>query len=199
MITKSEIITFICALASLSGVIFMAPKLMTQQKIQTTNTGDIQSMASNIVSNNYLLSATETGIMFQTIPDLMAPSGTIALWTREFIPNGWALCDGTNGRPDLTNVFPLGWGLSKNSTFPIGATGGFETVKLETQHLPAHSHKITMFKQRACGNNRCSSGSSVSCVDCGSFQSSGSTSSSGGSQPHQNMPPYYVVKFIIKL
>lgn len=36
------------------------------------------------------------------------------------IPNGWSLCDGSNGTPDLRNRFIIGAG----STHSPGATGG---------------------------------------------------------------------------
>lgn len=45
------------------------------------------------------------------------------------IPNGWALCDGTNGTPDLRNRFIVGAG----ATYAVGATGGSLT----------HNHSYT--------------------------------------------------------
>lgn len=50
------------------------------------------------------------------------------------IPEGWALCDGTNGTPNLIGYYPRPAG---NAT-PLGDTwGGF---KLQPQHLPEHIH-----------------------------------------------------------
>ncbi|UCG71206.1 MAG: tail fiber protein, partial [Thermoplasmata archaeon] len=34
----------------------------------------------------------------------LVPSGTIVMWNGTVIPNGWALCDGTNGTPDLRGM-----------------------------------------------------------------------------------------------
>ena len=42
----------------------------------------------------------------------------------ETIPTGWALCDGTNGTPNLTDRFGLGAG----KTYQPGATGGTATA-----------------------------------------------------------------------
>lgn len=43
----------------------------------------------------------------------LVPSGTIMLWTRPLaeIPQGWAVCDGTNGTPDLTGLTIIGAAL----------------------------------------------------------------------------------------
>jgi hypothetical protein len=40
------------------------------------------------------------------IPDLYIP-GMIVMWsgTAETIPEGWAICDGTNGTPNLIDKF----------------------------------------------------------------------------------------------
>lgn len=38
------------------------------------------------------------------------PIGGIILWGQEAIPDGWAICDGTNGTIDLRGVFPIGAG-----------------------------------------------------------------------------------------
>ena len=42
------------------------------------------------------------------------------------IPSGWALCDGTNGTPDLRNKFVIGAG----GTYTNGATGGSTTTSV---------------------------------------------------------------------
>ena len=52
------------------------------------------------------------------------PSGLIMIYYGNSIPDGWALCDGTNGTPDLRNKFIIGAGDIYNS----GDAGG------ETSH-----------------------------------------------------------------
>lgn len=51
----------------------------------------------------------------------LAP-GVIVKWQGAVvdIPEGWALCDGTQGTPDLRNSFVPGAG----DTYAVGATGG---------------------------------------------------------------------------
>jgi hypothetical protein len=52
----------------------------------------------------------------------MVPQGAIIMWsgTLASIPSGWALCDGTNGTPDLRNRFIYGVSAGEDP----GATGG---------------------------------------------------------------------------
>src|SRR5574344_3148329 len=50
------------------------------------------------------------------------PNGAIIMWsgTVATIPDGFSLCDGSNGTPDLRNRFVIGAG----SNYAVGATGG---------------------------------------------------------------------------
>ena len=69
------------------------------------------------------------------------PSGVIVMWSGSIasIPAGWALCNGSNGTPDLRDRFVVGAG----STYAVGATGGANTVTLTTANLPSHTHSIS--------------------------------------------------------
>eukprot|EP00485_Elphidium_margaritaceum_P013727 CAMPEP_0202725894 /NCGR_PEP_ID=MMETSP1385-20130828/184331_1 /ASSEMBLY_ACC=CAM_ASM_000861 /TAXON_ID=933848 /ORGANISM="Elphidium margaritaceum" /LENGTH=492 /DNA_ID=CAMNT_0049392099 /DNA_START=42 /DNA_END=1520 /DNA_ORIENTATION=- len=65
--------------------------------------------------------------------------GTIHGWFGKLskIPDGYQLCDGTNGTPNLQDVFPMGAG----SVFPFGTTGGASSIHLSENQLPAHYHE----------------------------------------------------------
>ena len=56
----------------------------------------------------------------------VVPTGFIGMWSgsASTIPTGWALCDGTNGTPNLTDRFVLGAGKA----YQPGATGGAATA-----------------------------------------------------------------------
>ena len=66
-------------------------------------------------------------------------SGTIA-----DIPNGWSLCDGNNGTPDLSSKFIVGYDSINQTSYNIGSTGGNSTITLTTSEIPSHSHEITI-------------------------------------------------------
>ena len=66
------------------------------------------------------------------------PRGIVLMWSGSVvsIPTGWALCDGTNGTPNMVNRFVVGAG----STYSVGATGGGSAVTVSTATAGAHSH-----------------------------------------------------------
>ena len=69
------------------------------------------------------------------------PTGVILLWSgsQASIPTGWLLCDGTSGTPDLRDRFVVGAG----STYAVAATGGSNTVTLDTTQIPSHTHTFS--------------------------------------------------------
>jgi len=66
------------------------------------------------------------------------PAGTIQIWSGSLgtIPNGWQLCDGTNGSPDLRDRFVAGAG----STYAPDDTGGSATHVLTDSEVPVRDH-----------------------------------------------------------
>lgn len=71
------------------------------------------------------------------VPGAAIPSGVIVMWSGDVIsiPSGWALCDGTNGTPDLRDRFIVGSG----NTYKNGDTGGNATINLAHSHI-ANDH-----------------------------------------------------------
>ena len=61
------------------------------------------------------------------------PTGGIIMWSgsTSSVPDGWRLCDGGGGTPDLRNRFVVGAG----SSYAVDATGGSADST-----LPSHSH-----------------------------------------------------------
>lgn len=66
------------------------------------------------------------------------PPGGIIMWNNQKIPTGWALCDGNNGRPDLTDKFVRGASIET-----LGHHGGQNQIQLGLEHLPKHSHEVS--------------------------------------------------------
>jgi len=187
--------------------------------------------------------------------DTSIPIGGIIMWSGVGVtlPSNWKLCDGTtyNGvtTPDLRGRFILssgqGSGLTNRTT---GGTGGAETVSLNQEHMPSHSHGVAgtyttnnnegghthsvsasgtpqlpvyasqmliyngqqIFLvsnvQGDSGINRASYGTvSVSGTAANTLEAHHkhtvtiSESTRGSNQAHENMPPFYVLAFIMRV
>ncbi|MBR6022236.1 MAG: hypothetical protein IK066_07440 [Kiritimatiellae bacterium] len=132
-----------------------------------------------------------------------APSGCIAMWaSTNDIPDGWALCDGTRGTPDLRDCFPVGVldatdtpPYATTNAYPYGATGGVASVTLEVGQMPPHTHAYTVVTSSSDSAKVESWGSSF----LASSSSSQNSGSAGGGAPHENLPPYVALYFIMKL
>jgi len=81
--------------------------------------------------------------------DLIAggvPSGLIILWSGQNVPSGWALCDGSNGTPDLRNRFVIGAG-GDHSPGQIGrpTPAGTQEYQIKpTATVTIGSHSLTI-------------------------------------------------------
>ncbi|MBX5464306.1 MAG: hypothetical protein IRZ26_01980 [Clostridia bacterium] len=144
----------------------------------------------------------------------VVPRGVIVMWSGAVnaIPAGWALCDGTNGTPDLRDRFIVGAGAS----YAVGTTGGAAQVTpsgsitvqghaLTVDEMPTHSHQVI----GGIYNATEATGRPLMTAAWGS-DSTGTTGSAGSGQPHthgatfagnqqDNRPPYYALCFIMKL
>jgi microcystin-dependent protein len=122
----------------------------------------------------------------------LLPKGIIVAWGSDTIPAGWALCDGNNGTPDLTGKFIFG----SNKNRKLNSTGGAENVTLSVSQIPSHSHNLKVGKGDGHTN--------VGYVDQWDTKiiigsKPGYISNTGGGKPHENMPPYTALNFIMKL
>lgn len=143
------------------------------------------------------------------------PRGLIAMWNGTQVPNGWALCNGQIvddlQTPDLSGKFVVGWQSGNEDYNLIGNTGGQEKVTLATQEIPSHVHNFAdayfieshpdlvgangtqWIGNNLSGSNKTDRDNSYACLW------DHDTRATGGGQPHENRPPYYVLAYIIKL
>ena len=128
------------------------------------------------------------------------------------IPTGWALCDGSNNTPDLRNRFIVAanaagdatttqagptfnattGALNESGQYAAGDTGGSATHQLTTAEMPAHTHLTA----------NANTGTATAFPTGAGFLVNGNagntSSSTGGSNYHENRPPYYALAFIMK-
>ncbi len=138
----------------------------------------------------------------------LIPRGIIAMWSgrRDQIPAGWALCDGTNGTPDLQGRFVLGATRTNLSTdsndrggvnIDVGATGGERNHTLTIAEMPSHNHTTSGrymtidYTQEHPWINAFGG--------AGGYPYRSDINPTGGGQAHNNMPPFYALAYIMKL
>ena len=126
------------------------------------------------------------------------PSGGIVIWSgaANAIPEGWALCDGTNGAPDLRDRFVLGAGAG----YAVGATGGEATHTLTEAEMPKHTHIFSLNRSNGSVTPSSAVGRYTYAESTAKYIStSRDTGSKGGGSAHNNMPPYYALCYIMKI
>lgn len=85
---------------------------------------------------------------------------------------------------ELNGVFTF----ARDENHEAGSTGGEETHTLTVQEMPSHVHAFNDYWGVPSGTEKGKAGSYNSSGNTG-----GSTAYTGGSQPHNNMPPYLTV------
>ncbi len=106
---------------------------------------------------------------------------------------GWLQGTGTDFKvPDLVEKFPLGGTGDLSSPFD-GAEGGEEEHTLNINEIPSHRHKL---KYDEVGLE--TGATIVDIVDQLGVLGITETRFTGGSQPHNNMPPFIVLSWYIK-
>jgi microcystin-dependent protein len=145
---------------------------------------------------------------------LGVPIGTIVMFNGTAVPDGWALCNGENKTPDLRGRFVLGAGKGldlKNRV--MNEFGGKETITLTENELPEHNHnlidssKSSILPPLTSVQKYIEFSTTSSSLYGFNLQSASNYNSikdiklttTGKGNPYDNMPPYYVLSYIIKI
>lgn len=102
--------------------------------------------------------------------------------------------------PDLRGRFIVGMSQAGYDYNNIGGTGGASEVTLTPAQMPSHSHTASFTNSASDDGN-----SDGTCI-AGARPENPQTvtniitiGNTGGNQPHENRPPYYVLAFIMKI
>ena len=152
--------------------------------------------------------------------------GEIRIFAGTFAPAEWSFCDGrllsiadfaplyqligttyggdgqtTFNLPNLQGRIPFHQG----SSFILGQLSGTENVTLTTSQLPIHTHSLAASSAAGAQTSPAGGLWAQSTLDQFSTEANSHTMdpsaivATGGSQPHDNMPPFLVINFIISL
>lgn len=154
--------------------------------------------------------------------------GEIKIVSFNFPPKNWALCNGQtmainqnqalfailgttyggNGvqtfqLPNLQGRVPIDFGNGFGGSYALGQTGGEATHTLLISEIPTHTHAPEGSSNKGsagiAGNLPAANSANPYSPSGSTPMSTASITSVGGSQPHENRPPFLVLNFIIAL
>lgn len=160
----------------------------------------------------------------------LVPTGGIIMWSGSpsAIPAGWALCDGTAGRPDLRGRFVVGYdpgsAAGPTNASNDGTTENYGTIRNtggETGHLlksnesgvavhthttNPHNHGYNDNMSTADANRGTLSGGAADANEYDQYRVTydatvtvNAATAQDAATVHENRPPYFVLAYIIKL
>ena len=157
----------------------------------------------------------EGGVTYNATLNQIIPTGVIMMWSGSIasVPSGWALCNGTNGTPDLRNQFVIGASIDVTGQAQTGVTGAnTKTGGTKDAVVVSHTHAITdpghIHTGRAYGGGNITSdcsgtvwrGNEVYCFRNADSATTGITvNNAGEAGTNRNLPPYYALAYIMKL
>jgi len=114
------------------------------------------------------------------------PAGLIAAFNANQCPQGWTAFNAAAGR------VLLGSGTLGIDQYAVGNTGGEARHTLTIPEIPSHTHTYRL------GTGEQTWATSMPANAQNGGGPTGTTNARGGSQPHENRPPYLVVKYCRK-
>ena len=175
--------------ANTTEITKLKSRVTTNETNITNNTTNIAANTTEIKNINEKITNIKTNIT--ALQDAM-PVGSIIMFNGQAadIPSGWAICDGTNGTPNLIDKFIKGSNIA-------GSTGGASQVTLSVAQLPPHRHKVSKgwYGRSDNANDR----NVIRWDDSFDQNSQVWTGETGLGLPIDIIPPYYTLIYIMKV
>jgi microcystin-dependent protein len=151
--------------------------------------------------------------------------GELRLISFNFAPKGWALCNGQtlaiNQNQALFSLLGTFYGGNGQTTFSLpnlqgrapihfgngfnpGQTGGETTHQLTASEMPSHAHAVSAYPTPTTGDPNGAAWAQSTQTAYGAAtnlvpMAPAAIGTGGNSQPHDNMPPYLVLNWVIAL
>jgi hypothetical protein len=205
-------------------------EVITHTPVSSGGTGAYTLTANNVILGNGTSAVqfvapgtsgnvlTSNGTTWTSAASNPFVTGMIMLWSGSIvsIPSGWALCDGTNGTPNLEDRFVIGAG----NTYAVDATGGSaDAIVVSHTHTATSTSSVTDGGHAHAGSSNGFYGyggfgpgvQAARSTDPGSSWNTASATtgitvsttttnaSAGSSGTNANLPPYYALAYIMKL
>ena len=183
-----------CRLATLTLIAFISSSGWA-----TVIEGNLEVKARTGANGDLKVAGTTTSASLTVggVSNASVPRGVIVMWSGDptDLPAGWALCNGENGTPNLSGRFVVGYDAANVdyddvSTF-AARTGGEDEPVISVDQMPSHNHSNV-----ANGWYGSDPGPGNHMAD---NVPGGVTGNTGGNQPFDNRPAYFVIAYIIKL
>jgi hypothetical protein len=169
------------------------------------------NISDTLVLQNELNVSSANAIQYQQNGFDLLPKGAIIIWTKSTIPDGWTICDGRPGTPNLKGRFVVGVGkrdknlsdhdeyYNEAPSYSLDSKGGTEKIKLEK--IPPHKHSYknneSPSKQENISAKEKDANGALAKISTAFDQTQDVYGGTG--QPHSNLPPYYALYYIMKL
>jgi len=186
-----------------------------------TFTGDVDVTGSALLLDDSQIEVSKIADLVDFIKLHGFPAGAITIWSGadDAIPDGWFLCNGLNGTPDLRNKFLVGAG--PGADYAVADVGGFleHTPTTTIANSVSHTHAVvgatansptgytvsTVQHHVDAGGSEGSMTRSVSTNDPTHGHAFTTESAASGIHDHtgtvssfDNRPPYYALCYIMK-
>jgi len=200
------------------------PVAFSSLKLGSLNGQAAEAIVTSINSQSPSDSKLPTEKAIANYVNAAIPIGGIIMWSGVNVPNGWALCNGSNNTPNLLDRFIVGAG----NLYDLGDLGGADSVTLSPNQLPDHRHFLASTNgyqgnetakaelgqaptQHISANGTGGSGDEQTRRDYvleratgePNVGTSGTPIDSAGNQlntdPVENRPPYYALAYIMRI
>jgi len=200
-LTRQTVFVLFGAVAVIIGIaVFLSfTGSISLSSIRRKSLNTLRDLTSTSTATSVVTTSSDGSIGTIPIGSIVVPSGTIVAFNSAVAPVGWALCDGTLNTPDLRGRFILGAGNGTNLTpRELNQTGGLEKARITSEQMPPHAHgsRTMRWLNAYAGDSGTGARTAMAPTD---GDGNWASTVAGKGEAHENMPPFYVLTYIMKI